>query len=407
MPFTTITTFLTSLKTLTPLTPTTIYRAHRNPFHIILLLLYYLILPILWTASAFMRLVIQCEYPYIFLYPKRARNDPGHPFLAKTSANGRDDLPVPLGVRGRALTMPLATREEGRRGVWARYRDRNRRQTEQVTYLQHQSPLFLTLPPEIRRMVYLEVIALPGRGELCISHAERRLYGFPAGERDEENPDLLGYPHSAWVGLSSTGYIAPETIPTLRDRRPPLGSEGLDEEKSPRRPGRFRVMGLLTSCRRIYTEAIDLLYTKTPLNIRCASTLLSLQSTTLPHRFESIRHLHVEKVLGVAGALDSNFTIHNLGDWKKACAAIGAIRDLRRLRVSFSRTHCEPGRAALLAYLAPLVQLRAAEFVVRFNWPAQAIVESMTREWKTKMPFEFDVHPPPPHSEAVHEIVDQ
>ncbi|KAL3492308.1 hypothetical protein BJX62DRAFT_110167 [Aspergillus germanicus] len=252
-------------------------------------------------------------------------------------------------------------------------------------------------------MVYLHVIAVPGRGDLCVSHAERRLYSFPSGERDEENPDLLGYPHSAWVGLNYAGPVVAESIPRLENSRPPK------PKGSAKAPRKYRVLGLLSSCRRIYSEAIDILYQETTFNIRSPNTMLSLQSTTLPHRFSSIRYLHIEKVLGVPGWLEIDFTMHYLTDWEKACAAIGTIGDLRGLRVSFSRTHCEPSQSALVAYLNPLVKLKAAEFIVRLNWPAQAIVDPILKQRKVKLPFELDVHPAPieSESEALSEIVDQ
>jgi hypothetical protein len=135
--------------------------------------------------------------------------------------------------------------------------------------------------------------------------------------------------------------------------------------------------------------------------------MLSLQARTLPHRFASIRYLHIEKVLGISGALENGFTVHHLGDWKKACAAVGAIRELRTLRVSFSRTHCEPGQSALFAYMNPLLQLKANEFVVRFNWPAHAIVDPILGNWQKDLPFQVDMHPAPPESELVSGIVGQ
>ncbi|KAL2811364.1 hypothetical protein BJX63DRAFT_278766 [Aspergillus granulosus] len=376
--------FIDAIKSTHSLNPLTIYRVHRNPLHLIFLLIYYLILPITWAVRAIRGLAIHYHYPSI--YPKR-RIDAIFPPLPKTSANGKDDLPPPLTPRKRQLTLPLPDEAQ-------RHRHRHRhRHGKQVTFLQHQSPLFVTFPAEVRRMVYLEVILLPGRGELCVSHAERRLYGFAAMEREEENPDLLGYPHSAWVGLNYAGWPVPESIPRLKNSRPPKAGSELGSVLENSRPNRFRVLGLLTSCRQIYSEVIDLLYTKTLFNVRCPSTMLSLKATTLPQRFQSIRYLHVEKVLGVSGALENGFTVHHLGEWKKACAVIGSIRDLRRLRVSFSRTHCEPSQSALLAYMNPLLQLRAAEFVVRFNWPAHAIVDPILSKWQKEFPFKVDVHP--------------
>ncbi|KAL3441794.1 hypothetical protein BJX65DRAFT_243847 [Aspergillus insuetus] len=373
--------FIDAMEQTHTLNPLKVYRVHRNPLHVIFLLIYYLILAVTWTVCA---IGLALLYPYICL---KSRIDARYSPLSKESANGKEDLPCPLKPRKRSLTLPLS--EEA--------------QKRQRTFLQHQSPLFVKLPAEVRRMVYLDVIAVPEQAELCISHAERRLYSFPAGVRDEENPDLLGYPHSAWVGLNYAGHVFPESMPRLENSRPPK------PKGSPKAPRKFRVLGLLSSCRRMYSEAIDLLYHETTFNIRSPHTMLSLQETTLPHRFSSIRYLHIEKVLGVPGWLEIDFTMHYLSDWERACVAIGTIRDLRRLRVSFSRTHCEPSQSALVAYMNPLLKLKAAEFVVRINWPAQTIVNPILKQRKVKLPFVVDMYPAPPESEpeAISEIGDQ
>ncbi|KAL3462108.1 hypothetical protein BJX64DRAFT_148320 [Aspergillus heterothallicus] len=357
------------------LNPLKVFRAQRNPLHLLFLLAYYLILAVTWIVCAIGLAVL---YPYICLKDQvQARYFPP----PKESANGKADLPPPLKPRKRRLTLPIS----------------DEAQKKQATFLQHQSQLFLKMPAEVRRMVYLDVIALPGPGGLCVSHADRRMYSFPAVERDEENPDLLSYPHSAWIALNYAGDVVPETIPRLENSRPPIS------EKS----RKYRVLGLLSSCRRVYSEAIDLLYQETNFNIRSPNTFLSLQATTLPHRFASIRSLHLEKVLGVPGWLEISFTLQNLGDWEKACVAVGMLRDLRTLHVSFSRTHCEPTEADLVAYMNPLMTLRAPEFIVRFNWAAHAIIEPILAKCQKALPFDVDVHPAPPQSEAAGEIVDQ
>ncbi|KAL2810304.1 hypothetical protein BJX63DRAFT_320849 [Aspergillus granulosus] len=358
------------------LNPLKVFRAQRNPLHVIFLFIYYLILAVTWIVCAIGLAIL---YPYVCVKSRiQARYFPP----PKESANGKADLPPPLKPRKRRLTLPLP----------------DEAQRKQATFLQHQSPFFLKLPAEVRRLVYLDIMVLPERAELCVSHADRRLYSFPAEERDEENPDLLGYPHSAWVALNCAGDVVSESIPRMENSRPRKGTE---------KSCKFRVLGLLTSCRRIYSEAIELLYQDTIFNVRSPNTMLSLQATTLPERFASIRHLHVEKVLGVPGWLEIDFTMQYLGDWEKACAAIGKIRDLRRLRVSFSRTHCEPSPSALVAYMSPLMTLEPAEFIVHFNWAAHATVDPIATNCPQKLPFVIVLHPGPPESESISEVADE
>ncbi|KAL2837249.1 hypothetical protein BJY01DRAFT_251571 [Aspergillus pseudoustus] len=367
--------FLTAMNDARSLNPVTVFRTYRNPLHVAFLFVYYLILVVGWILCA---IGLTIFYPYICIKSQiQARYFPP----PKESANGEADLPAPLKPRKRRLTLPLSD-------------DAQRKQT---TFLQHQSLLFLKLPAEVRRVVYLDVICLPERAELCVSHANRRLYSFPAGERDEENPDLLGYPHSAWVALNRAGDMLSESIPRMVNSRPAK----TDKKR------RFRVLGLLSSCRRIYSEAIDLLYQETNFNVRSPITMLSLQATTLPERFASIRYLHVEKVLGVPGWLEFGFNMYSRDDWENACAAIGTIRDLRCLRVSFSRTHCEPSQYSLVEYMDPLMTLNAVDFVVRFNWAAHATVEPILAKCQKKLPFKIDVHPGPPEAEARSAVADE
>jgi hypothetical protein len=244
MAFASFASFIEAMKSLDSPNPLTIYRAHRNPFHIVLLFIYYLLLPVIWIVRAIRGVAIRHSY-----LSAKPRIETAFPLQPKTSANTRDDLPPPLAPRKRSLTLPLP--DEKAHGHRHRHRT-----SKQATFLQHHSPLFVKFPAEVRRMVYLQVILLPGRGELCVSHAERRLYGFPAMERDEENPDLLGYPHSAWVGLDYAGRLV-GSIRTVRNSRPSKdllgsGSRSRSEYTENSRPDRLRVVGLLTSCRRMY-----------------------------------------------------------------------------------------------------------------------------------------------------------
>ncbi|KAL2859848.1 uncharacterized protein BJX67DRAFT_386571 [Aspergillus lucknowensis] len=141
---------------------------------------------------------------------------------------------------------------------------------------------------------------------------------------------------------------------------------------------------------RSYSEAIDILYQETIFNIRSQFTIHSLHATTLPHRFASIRSLHFEKIL-IPGLEYDAFTLRGIRGWAKACDAIRMIRDLRSLRVSFSRTVFEPDESSVATYLQPLMAFKTPDFVVHFNWPVHETLDHILGKATGTPPFEIEV----------------
>ncbi|KAL2864382.1 uncharacterized protein BJX67DRAFT_224099 [Aspergillus lucknowensis] len=355
--------FYRALEIANGINPVKVYRAQRNPLHLVYLLLLYLLIAVFGIPYL---IVLNCWWR-IEPLKQRVRQHR----MPKQSANRPKDLPPPLKTRKRRLTLPLRTGGRAR--------------TAQATYLQHQSLLFVKLPAEIRQQIYQHALVLPAGAELVVSHSDGRLYSFSSAEREEENPDLLGYRHSAWVGLNFNGDVPMHRIPH---------KQGSRSEAPKGQPRKFRVLGMLSSCRRVYSEAIDILYQQTTFNIRSSFTMQSLQATTLQHRFASIRSLHLEKLIDTPRTLAYDYSLDWLGSWQKACGAIKSIPNLRSLRVSFSRTMSEPLENTLFTYLEPLMDLKVPVFIVRYNWPVHEILESIMSKTTRPLPFDIEVCEP-------------
>ena len=86
---------------------------------------------------------------------------------------------------------------------------------------------------------------------------------------------------------------------------------------------------LLLACRRIYSEAIDLLYESNRFSFISSDTLIHLSLTILPQRLNVIRKLCLTWQLWPA-FLGYRF---DLAEWDKACDVMASMRGLRFLQI--------------------------------------------------------------------------
>ncbi len=168
----------------------------------------------------------------------------------------------------------------------------NPHQLKQWQRIASQSPcrLLTKLPIELRQMIYTCVLkgstttlhivqkanwSPSGQRHIDV-HYERHL-GFWAGVRSPYDSPFNEPPRQFWFMKSGSGHINPSRL---------RGSQCMAYGNS---------LPLLLTCRQIYAEGIDMLYSSHMFSFSEPRLLNVFASTILPQRLHTIRKLHVER----------------------------------------------------------------------------------------------------------------
>ncbi|KAL5041036.1 hypothetical protein BDW71DRAFT_19575 [Aspergillus fruticulosus] len=213
--------------------------------------------------------------------------------------------------------------------------------------------IFFKLPPELRNIVYEEVLV--SSAPLHVWRTHRRLCSrICKAERK-----------TAWESLASK----------LHDKcLPPMASDGSvqrrsDDDDEPPRKDRF--LPLLSSCRRLYSESISLLYSKNKLLIDDHRTLLTLPSVIPARQLNMIRSVY----LYVNAFRDYHIDCDISSSWQQICTTLAGMEGLEDIRIALGYhtinifrtmriTKPLPVRT-LITLLTPLQDVKATTFRVQ------------------------------------------
>ncbi|KAF2835651.1 hypothetical protein M501DRAFT_997793 [Patellaria atrata CBS 101060] len=268
----------------------------------------------------------------------------------------RERVPVPLpGVRPRRLSLPLceppveAQPNEKRPIHVLPIRRKNVRQPAivQTTLDQLQSPLFNTLPAEIRVLIYQYAI---GNQTLHITHLNKRL-GHIVCMNTSSQKQFGVRRHFCW------GYETESKEFINGD--PELFSNTMGEGfTTPSSTG--SLLSLLKSCRRVYSEAISILYTRNIFAVKHIRTVIDLNHTILTSRLHQIRTLDLRWTTQApwhAENIDNRTTVYDKRTWEHVWSIIARMDGLRNLKVEIGGPGLlEP--AHVLAVLRPLYHVK-------------------------------------------------
>ena len=200
--------------------------------------------------------------------------------------------------------------------------------SQYTTYTQLQSPLF-HLPLEIRRLIYRYALTSD------IKHIVR--LGLRLGHIHCSDPQhTRPWFHRCW-GISVKGsdlYHGPHNDF--------LADEGT-EKKNKR-----GLLPLVMACRRIYTEAIPVLYVETTFSMLHLETLISLSETVLPNRLNLIQSVELgwyfyfphPHYCRKVQHLDR--TRRDITTWERVWSILADMEGLRMLRVDLVGRWMEP-----------------------------------------------------------------
>ena len=116
-----------------------------------------------------------------------------------------------------------------------------------------------------------------------------------------------------------------------------------------------------------YSEAIGILYSENIFNFNSLQTIEDLQATIPPHRFSSIRSLHLDTI--ITSPTSPMYAKTGFNKWEMALVVIGMIRGLQAFHIRLSMAALPHATdETLIEALKCLMPFRTPTFIVCFCW---------------------------------------
>ncbi|ESZ98372.1 hypothetical protein SBOR_1250 [Sclerotinia borealis F-4128] len=205
---------------------------------------------------------------------------------------------------------------------------------ERKFFQQGGSSFFAMLPKEVRVMIYEWVLG--GR----LLHIVRR------GE-------MLGHVACKCDGNSEmAGIIREEDACVAAECRGVkiLGGSGVHERVGEASGG---FIPLLRVCRRIYSEAIPILYSSNTFNFDSMECFISFSNEIIPHRFDAIQSLTLSFAFDTS-ALYNESSSNNVPRWERTWMIIGSMKSLQKLQATIIWPRIIPAWSHEMRLLEPL-----------------------------------------------------
>jgi hypothetical protein len=258
--------------------------------------------------------------------------------------------PLPR-TRPRALTLPLPPKS----CAWNPFK-----RVAQVAE-QSQSPFFAQVPFEIRSLIWNQVF---GGFLLHMVLVPKRLLAIICGEDCET--ELPTNRHRCWdingphLYLNSTGMGLPMSLGSVHPAKP------------------AHLLGLLQTCRAIYSEAIPILYKNNIFDFNKLDTLIDFQKTILPHRHNQIRILNFAwQFRGMSSDVAAS---SDIARWRNICNALASFTQLEELEIYINPLGMSSpyyGGKRILDVLAVIGPIK--KFTVFVSWLDERFFEKASR----------------------------
>ncbi|ORY11550.1 hypothetical protein BCR34DRAFT_325393 [Clohesyomyces aquaticus] len=166
-----------------------------------------------------------------------------------------------------------------------------------------------------------------------------------------------------------------------------------------------KLLALLLSCHRIYSEAISILYTANLFSLKGSRGIVEMRSITPDFQWHMIRHLHISTIFLTPESYWPEFEWFppdNYKTWREGCSALEELRGIHRLRLEIGvfdtydrKNPTAVEENALVSILEPLSQVMAPLFEVEMN----LAIPQAVRETLGKMTFTLVVKHRPYNTE--------
>jgi hypothetical protein len=246
------------------------------------------------------------------------RNDRANEVLKEKWKNRPRSLPPSR--RELSVERELSAQREGRRPRidFSRLRGKGKRKVA--------SPI-MRLPAELRSQILLEVL---GQSVIHLVQCRGRL-----GHIRCKIDDMQSFPYT----FNDQSYdIERRCIPPCQ-----FSCKNAAEFRYPyvlehvtcttlHPPPSESCLGVLRTCRQLYREGIDVLYSRNIFDANDAETVLFLARTIRPQRLKAIKHLQINAkdpwpCQDISGVQSDNFVLHTMNDWPpwvECCKLIGS-----------------------------------------------------------------------------------
>ncbi|EEQ88314.1 uncharacterized protein BDCG_03434 [Blastomyces dermatitidis ER-3] len=196
---------------------------------------------------------------------------------------------------------------------------------------QASSPLF-KLSAELRQMIYRKVLSWH---QFAIMRIRSYSVAKQGGAKGKAKPSRLS--HLKYSAESERGRKFLQNPPWLRRYFGIVGirPSPLNRDFEPNVPGE-ELLPLVKSCRRIYLEAIDLLYSSNTFHFYHEDDFLAFSRSILPQRMEKITSVHLHYFPDY----------YSIASNPQLVRVIPTMRDLQLLDISFTATSARRQRSA-------------------------------------------------------------
>ena len=243
----------------------------------------------------------------------------------------------------------------------------------QLQAFQHEAMLLQRLPVELRRSIWLEVL----NGSTTTLHVVHKSHI----ERIKNIDYRVSLPRLGCWQCTLIPHISSvhEYFPPFKHAPSCSGSlsGGHSRTLGPAAPyGNY--LPLLLTCRQIYTESIDLLYSSHVFSFADTGMLNVIASTILPQRLKSIRKLHLERALphqepfGVPiSDYDSECSREEAKILRDFCQLVNRMEGLQELRIDIFNLEKRFHKSAAIeeGVLGPFAMIKPLRvFKIRTSW---------------------------------------
>ncbi|KAI9844028.1 MAG: hypothetical protein M1837_005963 [Sclerophora amabilis] len=174
-------------------------------------------------------------------------------------------------------------------------------------------------------------------------------------------------------------------------------------ESRPEDPPDERLLSLVKTCRQVYHEAIEIIYSDNVFDVKRPDCILFLSSTILPHRLNAIRSLRIHwyfswpLYVAVPGGRRKHYPPYDEATWERTWEIIADMEGLQYIRVLMDELWMERTPNEVATILEPLKRVPSGkDFEAEIPWRIR--VRDIERESPGEpggcFPFRIKYSPP-------------